>query len=258
MFKNLLNREDNDYQKDDNELEMLSFNLGELMNGLVNDIPLKREDRIVIASKMDMREAFKVRIEGEVLKPGEFEFAEKMKLQTDIDITAILENVITSHLFIIVSQLKDLGFETQEESRYSRTVRNLTEAGAKSLRKAASETGLSKSQLLSACIQRSREQYGLSFQNDDVDKVDRVCRALQKAKTRATYGAVSDHLVGYSPPMLMAGKLRDHLHSWVVNRQSGLPSGYKLHEIDPDLTINDTIFKTKEEIDKLMKEYDNE
>jgi protein involved in polysaccharide export with SLBB domain len=67
--------------KDDNELEMLSFNLGELMSGLVNDIPLRREDKIVIASKMDMREAFKVRIEGEVLKPGEFEYAEKMKLQ---------------------------------------------------------------------------------------------------------------------------------------------------------------------------------
>lgn len=67
--------------KDDNELEMLSFNLGDLMKGQISDIQLKREDKIIVASKLDMREEFKVRIEGEVLKPGEFDYASNMKLQ---------------------------------------------------------------------------------------------------------------------------------------------------------------------------------
>ena len=185
------------------------------------------------------------------------ELADKLNL-ADIDIPAILENVITNHLFTIVSQLRDLGFEATEETHYTRTVRQLTASAAESLFKAEQETGLSKSQLLSACIQRSREKNGLSFRNDDLDKVDRVCHALQKAKLRATYGAVCDYLVGYSPPMLMAGKNRDHLHSWVVNRQSKLPSGYKLHQIHPDLTMNDKVLENKSQIEELMMDFDQD
>jgi protein involved in polysaccharide export with SLBB domain len=67
--------------KDDNSLEMLSFNIGSIMNGTEKDITLKREDKILIASKLEMREQLHVRIEGEVLMPGKYDFAEKMKLE---------------------------------------------------------------------------------------------------------------------------------------------------------------------------------
>lgn len=73
--------------KEDNTLEMISFDIGAVVSGKVADIPLKREDKLVVASKLDMREQLKVRIEGEVLMPGTYDFAEKMKLE-DVIIAA--------------------------------------------------------------------------------------------------------------------------------------------------------------------------
>jgi len=73
--------------KEDNTLGMISFDLGAVMSGSAADVTLKREDRIIIASKLEMREAYKVRIEGEVMMPGTYDFAENMKLE-DIIIAA--------------------------------------------------------------------------------------------------------------------------------------------------------------------------
>lgn len=73
--------------KEDNTLGLISFDLSAIMNGSEADVPLKREDRIVIASKLEMRESFKVRIEGEVLMPGTYDYAENMKLE-DVIIAA--------------------------------------------------------------------------------------------------------------------------------------------------------------------------
>jgi len=67
--------------KDDNSLEILSFDVGKVIKSEVADITLKREDKVIIASKLEMREAYKVRIEGEVMVPGDYEFGENMKLQ---------------------------------------------------------------------------------------------------------------------------------------------------------------------------------
>jgi protein involved in polysaccharide export with SLBB domain len=67
--------------KDDNSLEVLSFDAGKLMKNEIADIVLKREDKVIIASKLEMREEYKIRIEGEVMVPGEYEFGENMKLE---------------------------------------------------------------------------------------------------------------------------------------------------------------------------------
>jgi protein involved in polysaccharide export with SLBB domain len=67
--------------KDDNFLELLSINLGDLIDGKVADINLKREDKLVIASKLEMMEELDVKIEGEVIEPGAYPYAENMKLQ---------------------------------------------------------------------------------------------------------------------------------------------------------------------------------
>lgn len=66
--------------KDDNSLEVISVNLKELI-ALDNDVQLKREDKITIASKMEMREDFNLTINGNVQKPGIYPFAEKMKIE---------------------------------------------------------------------------------------------------------------------------------------------------------------------------------
>ena len=68
-------------KKPDNNLEMLSVNLQELMNGAVSDINLKREDIVQIASKIELKETIDVSINGEVLKPGVYPFAENMKIE---------------------------------------------------------------------------------------------------------------------------------------------------------------------------------
>jgi len=65
----------------DNTMGLVSFDLGKLMNGAVPDIPLQREDKVVIASIFDMREEYKVHIQGEVRNPGIFDYAKAMHLE---------------------------------------------------------------------------------------------------------------------------------------------------------------------------------
>jgi protein involved in polysaccharide export with SLBB domain len=67
--------------KEDNSQEMLSVDLEEVLSGKKADVPLKREDVIIIASKNEMKEQQQVVINGEVLRPGSYKYAEKMKLE---------------------------------------------------------------------------------------------------------------------------------------------------------------------------------
>lgn len=67
--------------KEDNSLEMLSFNVREVLAGKSNDITLQREDVVQIASQQDLREGFHVTITGEVLNPGMFHYADNMKIE---------------------------------------------------------------------------------------------------------------------------------------------------------------------------------
>lgn len=71
--------------KPDNSLEVISFDVSEVLNG--KDINLQREDNIQILSKLKLREEYKVAIAGEVLIPGEYPFVENMKVE-DLIITA--------------------------------------------------------------------------------------------------------------------------------------------------------------------------
>jgi protein involved in polysaccharide export with SLBB domain len=67
--------------KDDNSLTMLSINLAEAKAGKVNDIALQREDIIQIASKLELKEGYNVTINGQVINPGTFLFAQNMKIE---------------------------------------------------------------------------------------------------------------------------------------------------------------------------------
>ncbi|MCG9879317.1 MAG: SLBB domain-containing protein [Bacteroidia bacterium] len=66
--------------KDDNALEMLSVNLKELLES-GSDIELRREDKITIASKIEMREEYHLTINGDVIKPGKYPYADNMKIE---------------------------------------------------------------------------------------------------------------------------------------------------------------------------------
>ena len=61
--------------KSDNTLELINFNLREILAGNASDIPLKREDKIEISSIFDLRDEYKFTIQGQVRLPGDFPYA---------------------------------------------------------------------------------------------------------------------------------------------------------------------------------------
>lgn len=65
----------------DNTPSLLSFDVAKIMSGEMADILLKREDKITISSLFDMRDEYKVSIQGEVRSPGDFDYAKAMHLE---------------------------------------------------------------------------------------------------------------------------------------------------------------------------------
>ena len=64
--------------------------------------------------------------------------------------------------------------------------------------------------------------------------LDQIVDLLDQHAQRATYGAVA-RLVGHSPRSLLKGRDRGRKYSWIVNRETGLPTGYTPDQIDPRL-----------------------
>jgi len=60
--------------------EVMSFNLGEILNGKNTDIILQKDDRIEIKSLFEYRQNFNVSIVGEVQAPGTFPWVENLTL----------------------------------------------------------------------------------------------------------------------------------------------------------------------------------
>ncbi|MEJ7691780.1 SLBB domain-containing protein [Daejeonella sp.] len=65
----------------DGQVQLIPFNVADIVNKKVQDVPLTREDVIHISSIFDLREEYKVAIGGEVRSPGSYPFAEKMTLE---------------------------------------------------------------------------------------------------------------------------------------------------------------------------------
>lgn len=66
--------------KEDNTSEVINFDVDEILSGK-NDITLKREDLIEINSKLALREEYVITILGEVLRPGNYPFADKARVE---------------------------------------------------------------------------------------------------------------------------------------------------------------------------------
>lgn len=65
----------------DNTSEFISFNLKSILDKTMPDIPLRREDEVTISSIFDLKDEYKVSINGEVRQGGTFNYAEGMSLQ---------------------------------------------------------------------------------------------------------------------------------------------------------------------------------
>lgn len=66
---------------DDLNTELISFDIKKVLSGTAEDIPLKREDVISISSIFDLKEEYKVTVNGQVRRPGDFQFSENMSLE---------------------------------------------------------------------------------------------------------------------------------------------------------------------------------
>ncbi|MXV17372.1 SLBB domain-containing protein [Hufsiella ginkgonis] len=67
--------------KDDNQIELIDFDLGMVLAGTAADIPLKREDVVTISSIFDLKEEYLVTIDGEVRNPRTIAYAEGMTVE---------------------------------------------------------------------------------------------------------------------------------------------------------------------------------
>lgn len=61
--------------------EIIGFNLGEVLHGKIADVPLQKDDSVVIRSLFDYREGQSVSIEGAVQQPGKFKLVENITLK---------------------------------------------------------------------------------------------------------------------------------------------------------------------------------
>ncbi|WP_028298790.1 SLBB domain-containing protein [Olivibacter sitiensis] len=93
--------------KDDFQLEQLSFSVADVLAGTQEDIVLKREDLIVIPSLFDLREEYKVSIDGEVRKKGTFNYAEGMTLEELIMMAGGFNEAASAHRIEVARRVRN-------------------------------------------------------------------------------------------------------------------------------------------------------
>jgi protein involved in polysaccharide export with SLBB domain len=68
--------------QDDLTRSLVSFDVAKALNGdAVHNILLQREDEVLITSKQELKDSFSVYIQGEIRKPGSFEFVQGVTLK---------------------------------------------------------------------------------------------------------------------------------------------------------------------------------
>ncbi|MDE3236489.1 MAG: SLBB domain-containing protein [Bacteroidota bacterium] len=87
---------------------MLNFNITDVINGKA-DIRLQREDIVTIYSLFDVREAYNVSINGEVNKPGTYEFSDSMRLQDLVLVAGGFTNGASGKKIEIARRLANTG-----------------------------------------------------------------------------------------------------------------------------------------------------
>lgn len=68
--------------QDDLRRSILSFDVRKALSGdAAHNLILKREDEVLVSSVLDIRDSFKVTIQGEIRLPGEYDFVENLTLR---------------------------------------------------------------------------------------------------------------------------------------------------------------------------------
>jgi protein involved in polysaccharide export with SLBB domain len=91
----------------DNTPNLLSFDVAKLMAGTIPDILMQREDRVIISSIFDLRDEYKVTVQGEVRQPGTFMYADNMTLESVIQMAGGLKEGATPNRIEIARRIKN-------------------------------------------------------------------------------------------------------------------------------------------------------
>ncbi|MBB2149911.1 SLBB domain-containing protein [Pedobacter gandavensis] len=91
----------------DNSLALISFDVDKVLKGTEADIPLFREDKVTISSIFDLRDEYKVTVQGEVRAPGTFEYAENMRLEDVIQMAGGFKEGATPNRIEISRRIKN-------------------------------------------------------------------------------------------------------------------------------------------------------
>ena len=67
--------------KEDRTLEVVSVNLGAVLDGSAADVPLKENDVLLVATKQEMMTERTITIRGEVQFPGVYKYADNETLE---------------------------------------------------------------------------------------------------------------------------------------------------------------------------------
>jgi hypothetical protein len=82
---------------------------------------------------------------------------------------------------------------------------------------------------------------------DTTQTLDSIIDILNRHQQRATYSAVAA-LLGQSPRLLMHKHPRAQQNSWIVSRSTGRPTGYTDADTHPQLTVNQAVLSTRDEL----------
>lgn len=91
----------------DNTQNLISFDVAKIIAGTETDITLQREDKVTISSLFDLRDEYKVRIQGEVRAPGTFDYADNMKLEDIIQMAGGFKEGATPNRIEISRRIKN-------------------------------------------------------------------------------------------------------------------------------------------------------
>ncbi len=91
----------------DNTLSLIAFDVQKIVAGSSPDILLQREDKVTISSLFDLRDEYKVMIQGEVRDSGTFEYAENMSLEDLIQMAGGFREGATPNRIEISRRIKN-------------------------------------------------------------------------------------------------------------------------------------------------------
>jgi protein involved in polysaccharide export with SLBB domain len=91
----------------DNTASLISFDVAKIVAGTNPDIALQREDRVTISSLFDLRDEYKVSIQGEVRRPGTFDYGDNMSLEALIQMAGGFQEGATPNRIEISRRIRN-------------------------------------------------------------------------------------------------------------------------------------------------------